>query len=929
MHKEDPFSNCRFKYNPRKIQREILDVALKSKKDESRLYFVSPPGSGKTIAGLMLAVEMNVKTVVLAPNTAIQAQWIDKFRGFTDGNVNDFATVDPFDSKPLTVLTYQTLARTDSLSESEREKIIEEWVNELLLERGFGDGNTEKSSNNPELEEAIKDIREWLDKYEKQNPDRFDASLMRRWKTRRKSRESGDRIVNAESIAIMESLKRQNTGLVILDECHHLLGYWAQVCLKFIEILGYPRVAGFTATHPAPDELTAQELDYYKGLFHDVDYIMPTPAVVKDGFLAPYQDLVYFTRPKADELVYIQQCSEKLSEALLMLESQKLKTKLSDWLLAECARVAKKSGTSELRRRTRFFNAAVRYLKAWDITPPGILANIAEGTPSLEEKTDIAGRFAASILLVSGNSGDREMFEQLRVALRPLGFILTEKGVRKGESTVSRVLSLSNAKTTGMTEILRKEQESGADIRAIVITDFEKSSATVAKDISDLITEESGGAIAAMRALTSDEKCDELDPILVTGQTVLVDDDLLDKFTSTAFEWVAERDLSIEMEAVPEEGFFRILGHGRDWNPRHYVAMITEMFEKGVTRCLVGTRGLLGEGWDSLCANTLVDLTTAATEMTVNQLRGRAIRLNPAAPAKVANIWDVVCFAPEFEKGLSDYMRFARKHSRYYGICDDGAIEYGLGHIHPALTEAGPEDVALNAHIFNDEMLARAAGRKRIRVSWKIGEPYENTQVSSLELKLEKIMFANNAVRTDGVKIKGLELSADRQLFNICNAVLLTMKELNLLAKKKASLNVTARNNGYYRIFLDNAASEDMEKFMQAVNALFEPLTDQRYIIPRYEEVVKDNWLSKMFPEVVGKYLRTRKKRIAVYHPLPRCFGDSKSHAELFSDNWNKYVSPGRAIFAKRGKGEEVLSKAKQKKQSVKNARAKIKSLWK
>ena len=83
-----------------------------------------------------------------------------------------------------------------------------------------------------------------------------------------------------------------------------------------------------------------------------------------------------------------------------------------------------------------------------------------------------------------------------------------------------------------------------------------------------------------------------------------------------------------------------------------------------------------------------------------------------------------------------------------------------------------------------------------------------------------------------------------------------------------------------------------------------------------------------MLPEILRKYVMTRENRIAVYHPLPACFSDAKRNAELFSDKWNLHVSPGRAIFAKRGEGENILADAKNRKQTVEDARAKIKSVW-
>ena len=46
---------------------------------EKDLYIVAPPGSGKTILGLYVWSDLVRKpALVLSPNSAIQAQWIDR-----------------------------------------------------------------------------------------------------------------------------------------------------------------------------------------------------------------------------------------------------------------------------------------------------------------------------------------------------------------------------------------------------------------------------------------------------------------------------------------------------------------------------------------------------------------------------------------------------------------------------------------------------------------------------------------------------------------------------------------------------------------------------------------------------------------------------------------------------------------------------------
>jgi superfamily II DNA or RNA helicase len=901
-----------WKLTPRPSQQAILDLIFGSKADEDKWYIVNPPGSGKTILGLMVALRMRVPTLVLAPNTAIQMQWVAKAQFFLpdDGADQLIASVDPEDAAPITVLTYQAIARVRQMESDERRLLLKSWREELVE-----DGR-----------EPI-EAREWLERYEAQNPERFQASLLRRWKKLRKSHDAASElaelVVDDDARRLMTRFRERGVRLVILDECHHLVGYWAQVGIALKQTLRSPQILGLTATPPSASDIDDQEVELHKALLDEIDFMLPTPAVVRDGNLAPYQDLVYFTRPSAEEFDYISACSNQFGDVRKLAENH-AGTTLSAWLSAELEAIPSANFASTLRRRSGFITAAVRYLRAQCKPVPKRYKVIQDGELALDALADLMGRYASDCLLVSESQGDRDFFRELNHAFRPLGFQLTEKGLRHCQSNISRVLALSQAKIAGAIAILREELQHHDDLRALVITDFEKSSATIHKDIADLLDAESGGAIAVMRALTSDPDTDTLDPILVTGQSLLVDDDLLPQFEKEAKAWFAARGLEVTMTPELEGGFYRIRGQGGAWSTRNYVAMVTALFEKGVTRCLVGTRGLLGEGWDALCANTLIDLTTAATKMTVNQLRGRSIRLDPKVPRKVANNWDVVCLAPEFEKGLSDYHRFARKHKGYYGICDDGSIEFGLGHIHPSLTEAGPEDVALNAHVLNAEMFQRAADREAIYKAWKVGEPYENTSIPSLEIK----DAGGFIIRGSLDKMKAYEVAPGSILEQISRAVLDALIELKLIRDVKAAVEVRARADEYFRIFLNSASPEDVQLFSRSMNELFMPVAEQRYIIPRYEQVREHSWLSRLLPRILFNYTCRKTNRIAIYHALPACLGESKARAEVFSDKWELYVSPGRAIFTKRGKGEATLIEAKRLAAESAVPKPRMKEVW-
>ena len=93
-------------------------------------------------------------------------------------------------------------------------------------------------------------------------------------------------------------------------------------------------------------------------------------------------------------------------------------------------------------------------------------------------------------------------------------------------------------------------------------------------------------------------------------------------------------------------------------------------------------------------------------------MRGRSLRLDPADPDKIASNWDIVCVAPELERGVADYPRFVRRHTHLHAPCEDGSIESGVSHVHPELSPFAPPPVEDFAEL-NAAALARAADRER------------------------------------------------------------------------------------------------------------------------------------------------------------------------------------------------------------------------
>ena len=145
----------------------------------------------------------------------------------------------------------------------------------------------------------------------------------------------------------------------------------------------------------------------------------------------------------------------------------------------------------------------------------------------------------------------------------------------------------------------------------------------------------------------------------------------------------------------------------------------------------MSTRALLGEGWDCPAVNCLVDLGVAATGVSVQQARGRSLRLDPEDPHKLSSNWDVVCVAPDLARGSADYERFVRRHLHLYAPAEDGEIEAGPSHVHPELGPFAPPPAERFAAV-NRDMLARVRSREQARERWRIGAPYRGAELRTV-----------------------------------------------------------------------------------------------------------------------------------------------------------------------------------------------------
>ena len=260
---------------------------------------------------------------------------------------------------------------------------------------------------------------------------------------------------------------------MILDECHHLMGHWGRVLADARELLDEPIVVGLTATPPDRTGKPPEDVERYDEFFGPVDYEVPVPAVVKDGFLAPYQDLAYFVRPTAEELEYLATADGEFHEMVEQLvpvgheatsatttrlrgvadrlagcgclPSGELPTgKVKDWASFE-------RRDPELAR----MRAAVSCRRDACELPEGV----PEPPTDESRRGDAPGDRRCSCRCWTATSAigcgarddpaDHELAEQAIARLRVLGVQITETGPRACASPVGRVMAYSPGQDRG------------------------------------------------------------------------------------------------------------------------------------------------------------------------------------------------------------------------------------------------------------------------------------------------------------------------------------------------------------------------------------------------------------------------------------------------------------------------------------------------
>jgi len=476
------------------------------------------------------------------------------------------------------------------------------------------------------------------------------------------------RSVHAQGRELLAAMTVYPQVTVVCDEIHHLLGAWGDAVRELADLANVT-VIGLTGTPPV--ELTASEADAMHQLFGEVIHETSTPALVRDGYLSPWRELTYVVEPTDRELRYLQADHDRLRRFL---------TDLADPTFADVP------FTSWLASHTSgpLASAAASVARAY---------GAHELNPADVDMSDLAAVLTTYLSVITHPAA----IEAIKDALPALGYRVTRNGVQGTTSPANRCLAHSHAKHHAAADIIAAEWATRNEyLRALVLCDFETYSGTPdARLVEQNLT--LGSARHVLEVLSRHPLARALSPVLVTGKTMACSAATAPRLLSWLGEHYpqakARASGPVGIDAADPTAVVSITGK---WTSREWVQAATRWFSDGCGHILIGTRALLGEGWDAPRSNVLIDLTTAATAISAAQARGRVLRTDTHDPFKTAHVWSVAATTGEHPEGRTDWNRLLRKHDHLLAISEDGVVVSGSEHLPGAIATADDGE-AINA----------------------------------------------------------------------------------------------------------------------------------------------------------------------------------------------------------------------------------------
>ena len=426
----------------------------------------------------------------------------------------------------------------------------------------------------------------------------------------------------------------QDLGTLCLDECHHLRNEWWKSLEVFRKSFPNLNMISLTATPPYGGEPALWER--YINMCGEIDEEITVPELVKEGTLCPHQDYVYFAFPTKEERKQLDQFEKQKHDFLNKL--------LADMDFAQIIQSSPilrgQISDDELLSNPKYFSAILIFLRSRELSFPQRFQDLI-GAKTLPAFTlDWYETLLNGVIFQVPHwfGFTEEAFNQLKRDLKAIGLIERNqvKLIRNKKQDV--LLNQSLGKLNAVRDIFKAEYQSlENNLRQLVLTDF------IRKDFQIHLGDNSAqftqlGVLSYFESIRREiiEQSWTVPMAVLTGSLVIIPTSAKEHLERL----IPNSRLSYDLIGqLSQEDYLKVSVSG---SHHDLVTALTQLFQEGHIQVIIGTKSLLGEGWDAPCVNSLILASFVGSFMLSNQMRGRAIRVWPENPNKTSNIWHLV-----------------------------------------------------------------------------------------------------------------------------------------------------------------------------------------------------------------------------------------------------------------------------------------------
>ena len=738
---------------------------------------------------------------------------------------------------------------------------------------------------------------------------------------------AGDDDADCSDVDIFSEISANGIKTICLDEAHHLKNEWQTALEKFVAALdGDVKIISLTATPPYDSE--SGEWKRYTDICGEIDEEIFIPELVGRNTLCPHQDYVLFNYPTTSEAEGFKKHREHALLAVEELGRLEEFEKLHRMLLAE-------KDIDKLLSSADEYIALLTLLEHYGFAPSKRLTRLLTAKKHLPrfglKQAEIAIQF-----ILSGNLLDDEQKERISSILKEHSVYEKRKVTLTLGEKQKRTLISSVGKLESIGTIAKSEFRSmGSRLRMLVLTDYIKK-----ENISLVASSEGFSSVSIVSIFeTLRRSVPDADIGVLSGSLIILP------------KSIDLSDADCKTSDIPGTDY-RIVEFSGALN--RAVAYVGKLFEDGRISILVGTKSLLGEGWDSPCVNTLILASFVGSFVLSNQMRGRAIRIDPNDPGKSANIWHLVTLEPEYlftddlleranaylnpetDKPVSyDFETVKRRFDTFMGPdYTTGAIESGierLSAIKPPFDKKGVERI-------NAQMLALADDRDAVKQMWS-GElsgdysvavdtetPKERqvpvftfynyiliallafVQAPLVQAFLDSVsqretipvsfftlvlIVASLLVLYGLIRRLVLHFNPVRSVKTLGIAVWKTLCDCNLISPAAKVETDADKYSAYVSLTLRNATIHEQNIFNTAMTELLSPIDNPRYII------------------IAGT--KRGLFRYSLSFACPSVIGRKKEYSELLAKNLRNTTGRFHAVYTRTEAGRRLIIKCKQR----------------